>query len=133
MRISDWSSDVCSSDLGERIDIALEYTPGDRLVVAGIDETELAVKVAKTRTGWKMPTRGHIHDVRVLPWHIPPLTAHIIEKIPPALSNLLIRPMPALLVALHVGEGDQVDAFPSHLTTQRRRNEKTTTPKQYKH
>src|SRR3546814_11801437 len=53
---------------GERIDIALEYTPGDRLVVAGIDETELAVKVAKTRTGWKMTTRGHIHDVRVLPW-----------------------------------------------------------------
>src|SRR3546814_4256627 len=104
MRISDWSSDVCSSDLrarrvdgqlgdrlgppakwqvalgdaahkvkvgakhikvdGEKVDIALEYTPGDRLVVAEIDGSELAVKVAKTRTGWRMTTRGRIHDVR---------------------------------------------------------------------
>ncbi|WP_326915164.1 acetyl/propionyl/methylcrotonyl-CoA carboxylase subunit alpha [Sphingopyxis chilensis] len=95
---------------GDRIDIALEYTPGDRLVVAEIDETELAVKVAKTRTGWRMTTRGRIHDVRVLPWHIAPLTQHMIEKIPPDLSKSLICPMPGLLVALHVGEGDKVEA-----------------------
>ena len=95
---------------GDRIDIALEYTPGDRLVVAEIDETELAVKVAKTRTGWRMTTRGRIHDVRVLPWHVAPLTQHMIEKIPPDLSKFLICPMPGLLVALHVGEGDKVEA-----------------------
>src|SRR3546814_6203288 len=51
---------------GEKIDIALEYTPGDRLVVAEIGEAELAVKVARTRAGWRMTTRGRIHDVRVL-------------------------------------------------------------------
>jgi propionyl-CoA carboxylase alpha chain len=95
---------------GDRIDIALEYTPGDRLVVAEIDETELAVKVAKTRTGWRMTTRGRIHDVRVLPWHVAPLASHMIEKIPPDLSKFLICPMPGLLVALHVGEGDKVEA-----------------------
>ncbi|MBB6424333.1 acetyl/propionyl/methylcrotonyl-CoA carboxylase subunit alpha [Sphingopyxis sp. JAI128] len=95
---------------GDRIDIALEYTPGDRLVVAGIDDSELAVKTLKTRTGWRMTTRGRVHDVRVLPWHIAPLTAHMIEKIPPDLSKFLICPMPGLLVALHVGEGDKVEA-----------------------
>lgn len=95
---------------GESIDIALEYTPGDRLVVAEIDETELAVKVAKTRTGWRMTARGHIHNVRVLPWHVAPLTQHMIEKIPPDLSKFLICPMPGLLVTLHVGEGDKVEA-----------------------
>jgi propionyl-CoA carboxylase alpha chain len=95
---------------GDRIDIALEYTPGDRLVVAGIDETELAVKVAKTRTGWKMTTRGRIHDVQVLPWHVAPLSAHMIEKVPPDLSKFLICPMPGLLVTLHVGAGDKVEA-----------------------
>ncbi|MBJ7441669.1 MAG: acetyl/propionyl/methylcrotonyl-CoA carboxylase subunit alpha [Sphingopyxis sp.] len=94
----------------DRIDIALEYTPGDRLVIAEIDETELAVKVAKTRTGWRMTTRGRIHDVRVLPWHVAPLTRHMIEKIPPDLSRFLICPMPGLLVALHVGAGDKVEA-----------------------
>ncbi len=88
----------------EKIDIALEYTPGDRLVIAEIDDAELAVKVAKTRAGWRMTTRGRIHDVRVLPWHVAPLTRHMIEKIPPDLSRFLICPMPGLLVALHVGE-----------------------------
>jgi propionyl-CoA carboxylase alpha chain len=95
---------------GDKLDIALEYTPGDRLVVAEIDDGELAVKVARTRTGWTMTTRGRIHDVRVLPWHVAPLTRHMIEKIPPDLSKYLICPMPGLLVALHVGEGDKVEA-----------------------
>lgn len=95
---------------GEKLDIALEYTPGDRLVIAEIDDSELAVKVAKTHTGWRMTTRGRIHDVRVLPWHVAPLTRHMIEKIPPDLSKFLICPMPGLLVALHVGEGDKVEA-----------------------
>ena len=95
---------------GDKLDIALEYTPGDRLVIAEIDGSELAVKVAKTRTGWRMTTRGRIHDVRVLPWHVAPLTQHMIEKIPPDLSRFLICPMPGLLVALHVGEGDKVEA-----------------------
>ena len=95
---------------GEKVDIALEYTPGDRLVVAEIEGAELAVKVAKTRTGWRMTTRGAIHDVRVLPWHVAPLARHMIEKIPPDLSKFLICPMPGLLVTLHVGEGDKVEA-----------------------
>ncbi|WP_194953268.1 acetyl-CoA carboxylase biotin carboxylase subunit [Sphingopyxis solisilvae] len=95
---------------GDKLDIALEYTPGDRLVIAEIDGSELAVKVAKTRTGWRMTTRGRIHDVRVLPWHVAPLASHMIEKIPPDLSKFLICPMPGLLVALHVGEGDKVEA-----------------------
>jgi len=95
---------------GDKIDIALEYTPGDRLVVAEIDDAELAVKIAKTRTGWRMTTRGAIHDVRVLPWHIAPLAGYMIEKIPPDLSKFLICPMPGLLVALHVGAGDKVEA-----------------------
>ncbi|MBU7589399.1 MAG: acetyl/propionyl/methylcrotonyl-CoA carboxylase subunit alpha, partial [Sphingopyxis terrae] len=95
---------------GAKIDIALEYTPGDRLVIAEIGDGELAVKVAKTRTGWRMTTRGAIHDVRVLPWHVAPLASHMIEKIPPDLSKFLICPMPGLLVALHVCEGDKVEA-----------------------
>ena len=57
-----------------------------------------------------MTTRGAIHDVRVLPWHVAPLSTHMIEKIPPDLSKFLICPMPGLLVALHVGEGDKVEA-----------------------
>lgn len=95
---------------GEKLDLAMEYTPGDKLVVADFDGEELAVKIARTRTGWKMTARGHIHDVRVLPASIAPLAAHMIEKIPPDMSKYLICPMPGLLVALHVKEGDAVEA-----------------------
>ena len=38
------------------------------------------------------------------------LTRHMIEKVPPDLSRYLICPMPGLLTALHVGEGDHVEA-----------------------
>ena len=34
----------------------------------------------------------------------------MIEKIPPDLSKFLVSPMPGLLVALHVAEGDKVEA-----------------------
>lgn len=95
---------------GDKVDIALEYTPGDRLVIADIDGAELAVKLTKTRNGWRMTTHGRTHDVRVLPWHAAPYAKHMIEKIPPDLSKFLICPMPGLLVSLHVGEGDKVEA-----------------------
>ncbi len=95
---------------GEFIDLALEYTPGDRVVMAEVDGKPLTVKVEGWRTGFKLTTRGHIHEVHVLPARIAHLTAHMIEKVPPDLSKYLICPMPGLLVALHVGEGDTVEA-----------------------
>jgi propionyl-CoA carboxylase alpha chain len=95
---------------GEALDLAMEYTPGDRLIDAEVGETPLAVKIAKTRTGFALTTRGASHEARVLPAHIAPLAAHMIEKIPPDLSRFLLCPMPGLLVALHVGEGEKVEA-----------------------
>jgi len=103
------SGDEVSVD-GEPLDLAMEYTPGDRLVDAEIGETPLAVKIAKTRTGFTLTARGASHKARVLPAHVAPLAAHMIEKIPPDLSRFLLCPMPGLLVALHVGEGDHVEA-----------------------
>jgi propionyl-CoA carboxylase alpha chain len=95
---------------GEEIEIDLEYTPGDRLVEAEIDDEPLAVKILRTRTGFKLTTRGASHVARVLPAHIAPFAAHMIEKIPPDLSKFLLSPMPGLLVALHVAPGDKVEA-----------------------
>ena len=33
----------------------------------------------------------------------------MIEKVPPDMSKLLVSPMPGLLVALHVAQGEQVE------------------------
>ncbi len=95
---------------GEDLDIELEYTPGDRIVEASLNEAPLAVRILRTRAGFKLTTRGASHVARVLPAHIAPLSAHMIEKTPPDLSRFLLSPMPGLLTALHVAAGDKVEA-----------------------
>jgi propionyl-CoA carboxylase alpha chain len=103
---------------GEPVGIALEYTPGDRLVdvelfAPGADDdaeplSAYGLQIAPTRTGYAITTRGAKHALRVLPAHVAPLARHMIEKVPPDLSKFLICPMPGLLVALHVAEGEEV-------------------------
>jgi propionyl-CoA carboxylase alpha chain len=95
---------------GEPLDMSLEYTPGDRTIEAEFDGEPLAVRIAPIRAGFKLTTRGASHAARVLPAHVAPLAAHMIEKVPPDLSRYLICPMPGLLVALHVAQGDKVEA-----------------------
>jgi len=95
---------------GEEFALSMEYIPGDRLVEAEVGDEELAVKVVKTRTGFKLTTRGASHNARVLPGHIAHLASHMIEKIPPDLSKYLICPMPGLITAVHVSVGDKVEA-----------------------
>ncbi len=95
---------------GNPVDLALEYTPGDRLIEAEVGNQTYGIKIAPTRTGFKMTTRGAIHQVQVLPALIAPLTQHMIAKVPPDLSRFLICPMPGLLVSLNVAVGDKVEA-----------------------
>jgi propionyl-CoA carboxylase alpha chain len=90
--------------------LRMEYTPGDRLINAQIGEVAIAVKLLKMRTGFKLTTRGAIHNVRALPAHIAPFAVHMIEKIPPDMSRFLLCPMPGLLVQLHVEAGEMVEA-----------------------
>ncbi|WP_103727535.1 acetyl/propionyl/methylcrotonyl-CoA carboxylase subunit alpha [Novosphingobium sp. HII-3] len=94
---------------GQSIDLAMEYTPGDRLIEAEVDGEVLGVRIEPTRGGFKLTTRGAIHKVGVLPTRLAPLSAHMIEKVAPDLSRFLICPMPGLLVSLNVAEGDKVE------------------------
>ena len=95
---------------GEDLDIALEYTPGDRMVHAEVGDSDLSVKIARTRGGFRLTARGAAHEARVLPAHIAPYAQHLIDKIPPDLSKFLLCPMPGLLMRLDVGVGDKVEA-----------------------
>ena len=90
------------------VELALEYTPGDRMVDVEVGDEMLTVQLEPTRTGYAMTTRGARHNVRILPLRVASLADHMIEKIPPDLSGYLICPMPGLLVKLHVAEGDEV-------------------------
>ncbi|MDF1836115.1 MAG: acetyl/propionyl/methylcrotonyl-CoA carboxylase subunit alpha [Alteraurantiacibacter sp. bin_em_oilr2.035] len=104
----------------EQLTLEFLYTPGDRLVdvalfADGADEgaqpiATFGIRLEKNRLGYRMTTHGRQHDVRVLQTRIAELASHMIEKIPPDTSKLLLCPMPGLLVKLHVGAGDAVEA-----------------------
>jgi propionyl-CoA carboxylase alpha chain len=90
--------------------VEVDYVPGQRLVRAQIDGETLSVGVKRTTAGWRLTTRGASYDVRVLTPRTAELAGHMIEKMPPDLSKYLLCPMPGLLTALHVDEGDKVEA-----------------------
>ncbi|WP_379550010.1 biotin carboxylase N-terminal domain-containing protein [Qipengyuania sp. DGS5-3] len=99
---------------GDPVMLDMIYTPGEVMVDVDLGGTEeepgeaMTVQLAPTRSGYAITTRGATHDLRVLQTRIAHLASHMIEKIPPDLSKMLICPMPGLLVKLHVGEGEEV-------------------------
>jgi len=95
---------------GATVVVDAPYIPGQRLVEALIDGEPLAIRVSRTRTGWRFTTRGAAHGLTVLTPRVADLAHHMIEKVPPDLSRFLLCPMPGLLTALHVGAGDRVEA-----------------------
>ncbi|MDB5692015.1 MAG: acetyl-CoA carboxylase [Alphaproteobacteria bacterium] len=86
------------------------WQPGQRLFKGRIDGRARTVQIARRGRRWRLTTRGASHLVDVFPAHVAELSRHMIEKVPPDLSRFLLCPMPGLLTALHVGEGDKVEA-----------------------
>ncbi|HEX9954260.1 MAG TPA: acetyl/propionyl/methylcrotonyl-CoA carboxylase subunit alpha [Allosphingosinicella sp.] len=97
-------------DYGEGRELIGHWEPGQPLFKGRIDDRARTVQVSRQGRQWKLTTRGASHHADVLPPHVAELSRHMIEKIPPDLSKFLICPMPGLLTALNVGEGDAVEA-----------------------
>ncbi len=97
-------------DGGEGREMIGRWEPGQRLFKGNIDGRSRIVQVARRGRQWRLTTRGASHRVEVLPAHVAELSRFMIEKVPPDLSRFLLCPMPGLLTALNVGEGDKVEA-----------------------
>jgi propionyl-CoA carboxylase alpha chain len=95
---------------GEGREVIGRWRPGEPLLKLAIDGRARIVQVARKGRQWRLTTRGASHIADILPEHVALLSRHMIEKVPPDLSRYLICPMPGLLTALHVGEGDRVEA-----------------------
>src|SRR5215212_8066525 len=95
-------------DGGDLIDIIGRWVPGQRLLSVTVDGRHRIVQVRRAGRGWELQTRGASHKVQVLSPHIANLAHHMIEKVPPDLSRLLLAPMPGLLTRLDVAIGDKV-------------------------
>jgi propionyl-CoA carboxylase alpha chain len=97
-------------DGGELIDIIGRWRPGQRLLSVSLDGRPRTVQVQRKGRSWLLTTRGARHEVQVLPPHVAELSKHMIEKVPPDLSRLLLAPMPGLVTRLDVRVGDKVEA-----------------------
>ena len=97
-------------DGGDPHDVIGHWRPGQLRFRGTIDGRSRIVAIARQGRKWRLTTRGASHLAEVLPEHVALLSRHMIEKVPPDLSKFLICPMPGLLTALHVREGEHVEA-----------------------
>ena len=92
-----------------RIEGTCDWMPGMRTATASGNGQTLGLVVERRGLDWLITTHGRAHRARALPARLAPLAARMIEKTPPDLSRFLLSPMPGLLMALHVAEGDRVE------------------------
>ena len=101
---------LVSVDGADEVDVIADYVPGQRLLVAEINERRRIVRIAREGRGWRFQTLGSKHHVEVMAPHVADLSRHMIEKVAPDMSRFLLAPMPGLLTRLQVEVGDKVEA-----------------------
>ena len=73
-----------------------------------IDKEELYLQIEKSEFGYKLYYNGFEISPRILPYKNSYLKKYMPEKVEPDRSNLLLSPMPGLLVSFGVKEGQAV-------------------------
>jgi len=92
----------------DRLEVETEWRPGQSLADVKIGDELLSLKVDPTNTGFRIRWRGADMDAKLLTARQAELLAMMPEKIPPDTSNMLLCPMPGLVVSIQVQEGDEV-------------------------
>ncbi len=88
--------------------IKTDWLPGDTLCRANIDGAKFIAKTSRLPLGFRIRHRGADLPVSILAQKIAKLHAMMPEKITPDTSNLLLCPMPGLIVSIAVTEGENV-------------------------
>jgi propionyl-CoA carboxylase alpha chain len=92
----------------EKIEVETVWRPGDSLATVKVGNDLLSLKTDPTNTGFRIRWRGADMDVKVLTEQQAKYLAMMPEKIAPDTSNLLLCPMPGLVVSIAANEGDEV-------------------------
>jgi propionyl-CoA carboxylase alpha chain len=109
VRLKKLRNEGATVKVGDRkYEVETEWRPGDMLARVCIDEEVLSLKVASTHTGFRTRWRGADMDVKVLTPKEAEYLAIMPEKEVADTSNMLLCPMPGLIVSIHVSQGDEV-------------------------
>ncbi|MCP4074108.1 MAG: acetyl/propionyl/methylcrotonyl-CoA carboxylase subunit alpha [Hyphomicrobiales bacterium] len=93
---------------GSKLDTQTSWRPGQSLVRAIVDGQAIAIKIQPNDAGFQVRYRGADIKVSIFTKRAAELAALMPEKIPPDTSNLLLCPMPGLVISIAVKEGDEV-------------------------
>ncbi|MEO8244162.1 MAG: biotin/lipoyl-containing protein, partial [bacterium] len=93
---------------GAQMRVVSDWKPGQLLAQMMVDGAALVMKVGKAPMGFRLRLRGADLKVLVRSPRSAELGRHMIEKLPPDTSKVLLCPMPGMLVAVQVVAGDEV-------------------------
>ncbi|WCL55667.1 acetyl-CoA carboxylase biotin carboxylase subunit [Gimibacter soli] len=94
----------------KRIPVLSDWVPGEPIFRGTIGDVEYAMEIDRLPLGYRLTTDGVSRDLRVLTDRAAALHALMPEKPEPDTSKFLLCPMPGLVVAVNVAEGDEVKA-----------------------
>ena len=95
--------------IGDRkLRVESDWLPGQTLARINVDGAPLVVKVERESSGFRMRLDGADLKVHVRRPRAAELARLMPEKLPPDTSNLLLCPMPGLVVKINVEVGDEV-------------------------
>ena len=93
---------------GASLRVEGDWTPGMMLANMTVDGAPLVMKVGKITGGFRIRNRGADLKVHVRSPRQAELALHMIEKLPPDTSKMLLCPMPGLIVKVDVEVGQEV-------------------------
>ena len=93
---------------GASLRVEGDWTPGMMLADMTVDGAPLVMKVGKITGGFRIRNRGADLKVHVRSPRQAELALHMIEKLPPDTSKMLLCPMPGLIVKVDVEDGQEV-------------------------
>lgn len=95
---------------GRVISVLSDWAPGWKLWCGEVGGTELIVQVRRGLNSYILTHKGVKQEVKVMRPHVAELEAVLPKRVPPDTSNLLLCPMPGLVVSISVKEGQKVQA-----------------------
>ena len=93
---------------GASLRVEGDWMPGMMLADMTVDGAPLVMKVGKITGGFRIRNRGADLKVHVRSPRQAELALHMIEKLPPDTSKMLLCPMPGLIVKVDVEVGQEV-------------------------
>ena len=105
---ADANGSTVTFDDGASLRVEGEWAPGMMLADMSVDGAPLVMKVGKITGGFRIRNRGADLKVHVRSPRQAELALHMIEKLPPDTSKMLLCPMPGLIVKVDVEVGQEV-------------------------